>query len=795
MSRIRLGGAVPILLVTATALATWMLAGVALGEALRFLTFELFYVLFPGCLLYVLLSPSPGGWLRVLAIGWPCGYAIEVGAFAATAALGARELFTFLPLMAAAAGAPFLTGARGRARVDALRRDLRERSHSLWSGARRAEAMAVACTLSAALVLLALSAFASYPLPALARSVFYLPDSMDHISLAAEALHHWPITVPWVSGLREHYYIAVFVHFAAIGQVTGVPLSTVVLRLFPTMAIVVSALQLWALGRALDDSRWTAPVAVALLLIVADLNLDFTRLGGVEVEGFATSPSYGLGVIFFLGLLVLSQAWLTDTDTAAAPGRRAWAGSLPRGSLGLLVLLGVLVMGAAASKSSSMADFLGGLGLLWVWRVAHRESFRLLSYAVVVSAGSFLAVYLLLLRGGYSSGLQVHALDFVHYTVFGPTFTAGSGTTWPVFTGHSVVWLAGLLGAAAMSLLFTLVPVLGAGWLLVSPRAISTFTLLCVAIFIVALLAYVMLSFPGDSESAFLVYGTLALVPVAALGLVRLAKAMPREARGRVAPACAAVLVAGLAAGESSRVVGGSGRASWYVWYAVTYGFLTCLVVIAALGLQRNLAASTRSRVWRLLACGVVLVVPLGLVKPAMLAESRMWRTIFHEQISLADSRSHQGMTAALYDGLIWVRNHTKPCDVLAVNNHYTYAHSRYDSSAMALFSFYEYYSAFTERRILLESWYTTPRGVRDVSPYPARLALNDTAVVDGSPGALREIAGDGVSYVLIDKTHGGGAPEPASVSRLEFENSALRVYRLLTPPRGGRRCGTVTGI
>lgn len=155
-------------------------------------------------------------------------------------------------------------------------------------------------------------------------------------------------------------------------------------------------------------------------------------------------------------------------------------------------------------------------------------------------------------------------------------------------------------------------------------------------------------------------------------------------------------------------------------------------------------------------------------------------------------------MTAPLYDGLIWVRDHTKPCDVLAVNNHYTYAHSKYDTSAVAVLSFYEYYSAFTERRFLLESWYTTPRGVREASPYPARLALNDKAVVDGSPSALREIARDGVSYVLVDKTHGTGAPESASVSRLVFENSALRVYRLLSPPRGGsggRRCGTVAGI
>jgi len=783
-------------------LGTWLLSGVALDEAARFLFFELFYVLLPGCLLYVLLSPSPGGRLRVLAIGWPCGYAIEVGAFAATAALHARGLFTLLPLFAAIAGAPFLSSARGRGRLDALRRGTRDRSSSPRRGDRRVEAMAVAVALSAGLILLALMTFASYPLPALAHSIFYSPDNVDDISLSAEALHHWPMTVPWVSGLPEHYYIAAFIHFAAIDQVTGVPLATVVLRLFPTMAIVVSALQLWSLSRSLGSSRWIAPTALALLLIVQDLNLDFTRPAAFAAEvfsAFAGSPTYALGVVFFLGLLALAQSWLADTDTVAAPRRRAWSGSLPRGSVGLLVLLGVLVLGCGASKTSAIADFIGGLGLFWIWRLVRGGASRLLSYGLVLSAGCFLAVYIFMLRGGNASGLLVHPLDFLHSTIFGPTFTAASGATWPVLAGHSFIWLAALLGAAAGTILCTLVPLVGVGWLLVRPRAISPLTLLAYAIFAVSLLAYATLSFPGNGEGYFLIYGYIALVPFAAKGLVGLWEATPPEVRRKMALVCAVVLAVGLAAGESSRAVSGAGRASWYVWYGVAYGVLTCVVVIAVLNLQRSLTPVMTSRAVRISACCVPLLVTLGLVKPLIQVEPRAWGTISHERISLADSANHQGMTLALYDGLIWVRDHTTPCDVLAVNNHYTIAHHRNSTSAVDSFSQYSYYSAFTERRVLLESWYVTPRGVRSSSPYPARLALNDSAVVRGSAAALREIARDGVGYVLIDMTHGEGAPEPAGVSRLVFENSALRVYRLLTPPRAaggaGRGCGTVTGI
>jgi hypothetical protein len=790
----------PVLLVVATMAATWLLSGVAVDEAARFLAFEVLYVLLPGCLLYVLLSPAPGGWLRVLAIGWPCGYAIEIGAFALTAALNLRGTFALLPLAAVAAAAPFLRGARGRERLDALRRGMRDCLSPLWRGDRRVEAMAVAVVLSVGLILLALTTFASYPLPAHMHSIFYNPDNTEDISWAAEALHHWPITLPWVAGQPAHYYTAVFIHFAAIKQVMGVPLSTVVLRLFPTMAITVSAVQLWFLARALGRSRWVAPTAMTLLLIVEALNLDFTRAGGPGVEAFAGSPTYALGVVFFLGLLALAQAWFTDTDTVVASRRAPWAGSLPRGSPGLLVLLGVLVLGGGASKTSAIADFIGGLGLLWLWRLVRGGSSRLLSCGLVLSAGCFVAVYLLMLRGGNASSLLVHPLEFIHNTVFGPTFTASSGNTWPVLAGHSFIWLVSLLGAAAATTLCTLVPVLGAGWLLVRPRAISPFTLLACAIFAVSLLAYLTLSSPGGGEGYFFIYGYIALMPVAARGLVGLWQAIPLKARRKVTLVCAAVLAVGLAAGESSRAMSGSARASWYVWYVVAYGVVACVVVIAVLGLRRSLTAAMGSRIVGISACLMLLLVTLGLVQPLILMSSRAWGTVFHERISVADSDAHQGMTTALYDGLIWVRNHTTPCDVLAVNNHYTFA-TNHKSGILAvdLFSHYSYYTAFTERRVLLESWYNTPLGLRSSDPYPALLTINDMAVVHGSAPDLRELARDGVKYVLIDETHGEGAPEPASVSRLVFENSALRVYRLLAPPRAaagvGGGCGTVTGI
>jgi hypothetical protein len=825
----------PILLIAFTVAATWFGSGVSPGEAARFLLFEALYVLLPGCLLYLLFSPVPGGWLRVLAIGWPCGYAIEMGAYALTAALHVRGYFTLLPLVAVVLGAPLLLGAHARRRVAAPRGvDGLGRRRVLRGKGWRLEATAVALAVSAALVFLALTYFALYPLPAHAHSVIYYPDNLDDMSWAAEVRHHWPITLPWVTGVTDRYYIGVFIHFAAINQVVGVPISTVVLRLFPTMALVIIALQLWSLGRALGRSRWIGVLAIALFALVTDLNLDPTRPWAFGAEIFNVlplSPTYALGLVFFLGLLALAQSRLTglaqsqladsvqspltglaqsqltgsvqsrltglaqsrlaDSDALESSAGLSWRfGSLPSGWGGLLVLLAVLSLGAGASKTSALADFIGGLGLFWLWRLSRKEASVLVAGCLLVSTACFIAIYLLMLSGGFASVLEVRPLDFMLYTVFSPAFV-GSAASWPSLTGHSFVWCVLLLGATAVTLLCMFGPILGAGWMLRRIRAQSDFIVLCVSMFVASFAVYVLFGAPGNSEGYFLVYGYVAMVLVAAAGVAELWTALPSAVRHRVAESCGAVLVVGLALAVSSNLVNGSARSVWYVWYAITYGATACVLAVAVLRLRPHLAPAVHSRAGWILAACIPLFIAMGLVKPLAEVAPNAWRTITHGRISSADTGDHQGLTTPLYDGLLWVRDHTSPCSVLAVNNHYTFANH---SNKTSFNHHFPYYSAFTERRILLESWFVTPRGELGANPYPALLALNELAVTRGSAAALRQIARDGVGYVLIDKIHGGGAAEPASVSQLVFDNSALSVYRLRPQGVAGHAlgCGTV---
>lgn len=781
--------AVGVLIVGCTLAGSWLLSGVTASEAARYVAFEGLYVLLPGCLLYVLLSPSPGGWLPVIAIGWPVGYALEVGAFALTADLGARGVFTFLPLIAAVAIGP-LVYARRRASL----RDLRQRLAFARPGTEpryRLDVLVVSGAIAIGLTLLALRAFAFFPLPRDAQSVYYSGDNLYHISIAAEARHHWPVTAPYTAGTSLRYYIGAFLHFAAVNQAVGVSLATIVLRLFPSTMIVVIALQLWLLGamvggKAARNRRWIGPLTVILFLVVEDLNLDPTRATGFGVDFFNSipgSPTAALGVVFFLGLVALVHAPIAGgLRRSAAPSPGLLARALPSDVAKWLVLLAILALGAGAAKIFAAVDFLGGLGLYWMWRAGTAKVDRWLWYSIAVATACYFIIDYLLLSGNeLSPTLTIRPFAFVEST-----------SLWPLVAGHSAIKPVILVAAGIAICVCAFAPLLGSVWLLFKPNVTSSFAVFLIVQFVFSFVAYASLIFINESLIYLLWYGYLAMLPVAALGLAHLWATLPAEHRARMIRACATALIVGIALAGSTRVLAAAGvlsgarRTSWYVWYGVAYGGVGALILLFALRLERSFQSALSSRASRVIVCCIPLLVTLGLVKPVALGAPRLAETLLHERIPVPDSPEHPGLTAALYKGLTWVRDHTTPCDVLAVNTH---MRGRVEDDH------YPYYSALTERRVFLEAWNTTVPGTRGEQAFPARFALNSQATQDGDPRALRELARIGVSYVLIDRTHGGGAPEPASVSRLVFDNGALAVYRLLEPPgeNTGSRCAMIS--
>jgi hypothetical protein len=768
-------------MVMASLLGTWLLSGVTIGEAFSFMAFECGYVLLPGCLLYVSLSPEPGGWLRIVAIGWPCGYAIEVTVFAVSAALHVRGAFSMLPVVTIAVLVVlFYLGRRG-----AYRSRLRvyPSEGGVVSGRRVGiDGLVVAAAISVALILLSFTFFAPAPLPRNAASVVYSVDNVFDISLAAEAHNHWPITEPWVAGQPFRYYTAVFIHVAAISQVTGVEPSTIVLRLLPSTLLLLSALQLWSLGRALGRSRWIGPVGVFLFAAVQDINLNPLHSELLRVSPFnqfSLSPTFAFGVPFFLALLILMQSRIIHGSTFKGMSSLGTGNVFGNGTKRALALLILLVMGAAAAKTFAAACFLGGLGLFWLWSVIKAKQEPIFLWCIILSLVALAVIYFVMLAGDTTSNLTLHPGDFLTNASI---FSQVRATVQPT-VGNFGFWVLLIAGGCVVAVC-ALAPLLGVLLLVRIRWDLPPIAGLLLCMFVAGTFGYVLFRAPGGVEGVFFVYGYIAILPLSAMGLVGLLQDLSPRRRWDVFVGCATLGGLGLMLACVTSIFPSFERAhhAWsLIAYATLAGALAATVARQA-PLYKPLVTSRSACV---AACCIPLLTSLGVVKPAMSVLAGAWKTITGEQMTTTNSSIAYGMTAALYKGLLWVRHHTDTCDVLAVNNHYDSAHGGMPA--------YFYYSAFAERRVFLESWLYTPNGIDSSQPFPARARLNAEAVQEGRPAALLRLADEGVSYVLIDKLHGGGMPGPPSVSHLVFSDSALAVYRLASrhDNRIGGKCGT----
>jgi hypothetical protein len=158
-------------------------------------------------------------------------------------------------------------------------------------------------------------------------------------------------------------------------------------------------------------------------------------------------------------------------------------------------------------------------------------------------------------------------------------------------------------------------------------------------------------------------------------------------------------------------------------------------------------------------------------------------------------NQDYAGLTTGLYAGLRWIRANTRPDDVLVVNNHSIHPDG-HDSK-------YFYYSAFAERRVVLESWDYTAKAAATgqfslparESPFPHRLALSDAASKHADPHALAELRrGYGARYLVADKVHGYASPALAARVGRVFSNGDVDVYALDRPGTGVTSCKSQQG-
>jgi hypothetical protein len=691
--------------VVAAAVGTWLLSGVGLVDLGLFCGYQLAWVVLPGLALHRLLDPDAGG-LERLAVGWALGYAVSIAAFHVTAAVGVRELYFAVPLLA-------LPLVRRRPRLGAV---------EVPAGAVVGLGV-VACL---AIVFQALSFVPLTPLPG-TTSAAYPPDPMFHLSVAAEARHHFPVTDPKVSGTSLPYHLFAHYDMAAVSQVTRIELPVVAFRLAAVPLLVLGTLVVGLLAVRAGARRYGVPVAAALFLFAGEIDLQpripYPFWGGTFF-GLTFSPSFLLAVPLFGALLAVVHRIVASPK----PPRGHW------------VLVAALAWSVGGAKGGSLAVLVGGCLLYAVLR-RDRAALTVAGLGAAIAAVQLVVVY-----GGAGEGnLDLRLLGAVR-----SSSAVDALANWLAVIGPLGTLLA--IGFGVVALLAA--PVAAA---VRAPRGDSAW-LLFVAVLAVGLLPLLLLTHRGESQLYLTQLGLMGVTALAGVGIERLFDRS--RARTLVLGLGWVAALVGLAFLPS--LTGHEGPDAHAVWYG------GALVLAAAALAAGALLKIGRARALVLVAVlAAALNVPLDTIAPLARAHAN------GTTLSAGDD-----LTPELYDGLSWVRRNTAKDAVLAVNVHDT-NRGRFDNFVHA---------AVAERRVFLEGWLysiltrsATPREVARglEQPFPERKRLND-AVFEGDRAAAEILVRRyGVRYLVVDKLHGTGGERARALGELVYSNPDVEVVAL----------------
>lgn len=731
-----------------TLLAVWLGAGVTLGQACRFGAYEVLYVFLPGWILHEALRPGLASGLRRTLFAFALGQVVEILLFALTAGLGARWLFTLYPLafLLAAAAIRFrrpranAAGAWAAWRVD-------PGALPLWS-----LALAAVCLLS--LATLVLTHFLTTPLPGtIADGFTYQHDYLFHLSLAGEALHHWPLTNPNVSGTDLNYHWFSYLHMAGIAQVTDVPLPTVYFALFQAPLLLLLLAELALAGATLGGRLWAGPIAALMLIFVGEIDFSKPELAPfLEVMPIYIrySPAFLFGATMFVPLILI----LCETLQTKRPSRGQW---------GVIALLAV---GCAGSEATILPLVAGGiaafLGCGWL---TSRSWDRRAIAALGLTSAIFLLAYVVLYAGG-GSGLgfsfpgAVQSSPPFSYAL--PYVPAGivRGLFW---VGATLVLVLFLFGATAIGLL----------WLPRRLRALRAQEVVPLGIFVCGILAIVFLFQESDGERYFGMYGVIAVIPISAGGLARLLSRWRGASRTAVwtAAALAAISTAAFAAAVFDVRLGANPDVA--PRYLRPYLFLVVVVAVLSVWAWRSSGQQRRRR-----ALYPVLVV----LAAAVINVPTDYRSWFGHLWSGESVQAEigPGLSPSLFAGLRWIEGHTDEDAVLAVDDLRT-------ETTRIYAPLYFYVSAFAERRTLMQGWEYSTRGAElgatavgmlEKQPFPERLRLEDAVFERASLPALRELRSRfGVTDLVVYRENGRASARLRRIARLVYSNPAILVY------------------
>ena len=756
--------AAPWVCVAAAAAVMLLLGGTPVVAVLRFAGYWAGWIVLPGVLVWRLVAPSWQRRFDVVVVGVCLGYALELVSFVAAALVHARWLYWAHPVVV---GGLALLAARRRP-PPARTPEPSDRRGPLWHAVTAAVAVAV------------LGATAAYyylgtPWP-VRRPTSLSVDLYYQLGWAADATRAMPPTDAVLSGISQSYHWFTYAHLAAAHQISGVPLPWLLFRLYLVAPLLLFAGVLASAAARLARRPWAGPYAAAVVPLLSELNLSqykgWLALGGFKDWSFY-SPTWVYSLVFLAPLLLL----LPDQFSADGPdgrGPRWWW---------RWTAVALLAAAAAGAKTSILPVLAcGTLAALVLAALRDRRHLAATADAACVVLGVLaLSIPLLYGAGGGRLGLA-------------PGFPWFLTTRYSIYL-HALYPKDQLLPWAAVGTAVSLFA-LGAGYAGAfavvrrrERRVVQVFLLAC---FVAGYLAKAWLHDPAASQHWFLVTGCVPLAILAGWGVAALVEPLSVATAATVAVGSA---VAGL--------IGTLVLVRGYTSYALPVPAPTHLlpmigiVVLGAAVVTGAVAALARGR--RRAAAALALVAVLSgaaaastvtfYVEPLHTYRAT-GQAVLPEDSVARSTRNRPDLTPALLSALDWLRRNSAGGDVLAVNNTCLVHGPGGECTDHRIF----YYSAFSERRVLIESWSYSQRTLAAAvrtdtsylllpSPYPERSALNDALFTAPTPAVLAQAYRIyGVRWLFVDLRYGRPPPALEVDAVPAYRTADAVVYRLRPP-------------
>ncbi|MFE1320326.1 hypothetical protein [Kitasatospora phosalacinea] len=766
----------PALAALALLLATLVASDTPLNSIARYGFYTAWGVLLPGTLVYRSLRRAPHTLLEDLVLGAVTGLVLELAAWALFLPLGLAGAAVLWPLLVVV---PF-------AAVPRLRRHWWVRGYAKvpvgWS-------WAVAGTVALTSGYLYRTYLSRTPLMPADDASRQFVDLSYQMSLAGNAKHTFPLTLPQVSGEPLQYHWFAFVHEAMTSLVGHLDLPVVQLRLMIPALCALTMLVAAVVAHRLTGRIWAGPIAGLLLFAVGEFN------GGHGQTPFG-SPQTTL-MVWGSVSMTYSQPLLlaliaTAGDALRRPGREGGAPVPLLGGRAVYVLTVLFAFASSAAKATSVPVTLAGLALAGAvgLLVNRRIPWTVVRLGAIVAAAQLFSTAVIFAFKTY--GLAVDPFSNLRHGWADPHGLRGA-------SGQAVV-VALVLFAFVVNTQLRVAGALPLLWRSRLKLEPVQWFLLGGAVAGPAVFVLVSGWNAGYFTHAGLVFGVL----LSAWGYC---ESFERADLGRAGRA-----------GLAAFAVGWTALLTWFVvdehdlaWldrlaerlhdlHPTRSGFLRAflggnpdgngsasgLFPIVAAGLALLGVGVLCALLWWGLSRAVPRMRRRGgvvLLTAALLAGAPTLVLDLPKPVWDATVWGSMPLPASKVDAARWVRAHSEPTDVLATNEH-CWSYDDFADPAAPCKDYRDFaLSAYAERSVLVEGWAFAPRVMAGTDPEfwdQPLLALNDEAFYRPTAQVLAQLHDEHhVRYLFVNRKVRAESPELAVLAAKVFDNGRIGVYEL----------------